>query len=246
VAAYPAGVPAATAGGDERLYERMRWVFERLPAGIDRLLDVGCNDGAGTAAFRRRSNLACGVDTNLAALQAGRRRFPDVQLAAASAAALPYPDAWFDCVVFSEVLEHLPRELETACIGEIRRVLRAGGTLIITTPHRGTFWWLDPLEMKPNLRRLAGRVRGRRESIKGHKHYQLEELSSLLSPHFTIQSVERVGQFLYPLAYWGHLLPFGVGQQPRLVDLWKRMMDYDYTRDHGRDAYNVCIIATAR
>ncbi len=189
--------------------------------------------------------MAFGVDTNLAALRSGRRRFPGVHLAAASAAALPFPDEAFDCVVFSEVLEHVPPEIESRCIKEIRRVLRAGGTLIITTPHRGTFWWLDPLEMKPHLRRLASAVRGKRGTIKGHKHYRLEELSSLLSPHFTIHMVERPGQLLYPLAYWGHLLPFGVGALPPLTRLWRRMMDYDYSQDHGHGAYNVCIVATA-
>jgi SAM-dependent methyltransferase len=244
MAAHPAS--SRTATSDERLYERMRWVYEHLPLDIDRLLDVGCHDGAGTAAFRRRSSSACGVDTNLAALQSGQHRFPAVQLVAASAASLPFADAAFDCVVFSEVLEHVPGHLEPACIAEIRRVLRVGGTLVITTPHRGTFWWLDPLEMKPNVRRLASKAHGRREPIKGHKHYRLDELTRLLSPHFTIQTVERVGQLLYPLAYWGHLLPFGVGQQPRLVALWRRMMDYDYTQHHGPDAYNVCIVATAR
>jgi hypothetical protein len=82
--------------------------------------------------------------------------------------------------------------------------------------------------------------------VKGHKHYRLHELSALLSPHFAIQAVARPGQLLYPLAYWGHLLPLGIGQRPALTKLWQRMMDYDYAREHGRDAYNVCIVATTR
>ncbi len=242
----PVARPSAISAECERLYERTRWVFEHIPAGVDRLLDVGCHDGAGTAAFHRRCATAWGVDTDLAALRSGRQRFPAVHLAAASAAALPFARESFDCVVFSEVLEHVPPEIETRCIDEIRRVLRPGGTLIITTPHRGTFWWLDPLEMKPHLRRLAASACGDRKMIKGHKHFRLEELSSLLSRHFTIQTVERPGQLLYPLAYWGYLLPLGVGQLPPLTRLWRRLMDYDYSHDHGRAAYNVCIVATAR
>jgi SAM-dependent methyltransferase len=210
------------------------------------LLDVGCHDGAGTAAFGTFANLTIGVDTDTIALQSGRGRYPSVQLASASAAALPFPSGAFDCVVFSEVLEHIPQELEAQCIAEIRRVLRSGGTLILTTPHRGTFAWLDPLEMKPHLRRFAGSLRGHPRGIKGHKHYRLEELSALLSPHFAIHTVARTGEVLYPLAYWGHLLPFGVGRLPPLARLWQHMMDYDYAREHGRDAYNVCIVATTR
>jgi ubiquinone/menaquinone biosynthesis C-methylase UbiE len=228
------------------LHERTRWVFQHLPVGIDRLLDVGSHDGAGTSAFAQRARYTIAIDTNEGALRSGQRRFPEVRFARASAGDLPFAAGAFDCVVFSEVLEHVPSHLEGTCIGEIRRVLRPNGTLILTTPHRGTFWWLDPLEAKPHLRRVAARARGRAEEIKGHKHYRLAELSRLLSPHFRIESVERPGQLLYPLAYWGHLLPFGFGQWPVLTRVWQRMMDYDYEREHGGSAYNVCIVATAR
>jgi SAM-dependent methyltransferase len=228
------------------LHERNRWVFTHLPVHIERLLDVGCHDGAGTSAFGTRAKLAVGIDTDVAAIGFGRKRFRSVRLAAASAAALPFSDGAFDCVVFSEVLEHVPSELETQCIAEIRRVLRPGGALILTTPHNGTFAWLDPLEMKPQLRRLGATIRRRVEQVKGHKHYRLDELSALLNPYFTIQKVERTGKALYPLAYWGHLLPLGLGQIPPLVRIWQRMMDYDYGREYGRSAYNICIVATAR
>jgi SAM-dependent methyltransferase len=213
---------------------------------MGRLLDVGCHDAAGMTAYATRAGLAIGVDTDLEALRSGRERVRPVRLAAASAAALPFLSEAFDCVVFSEVLEHVPQELETQCIAEIRRILCAGGTLILTTPHRGTFAWLDPLEMKPHLRRLSGALRGQGRIVKGHKHYGLDELSALLNPHFVIRKVERTGKILYPLAYWGHLLPLGLGRLPALVPIWQHMMDHDYAREYGRSAYNICIVATAR
>jgi len=50
----------------------------------------------------------------------------------ASADALPFPDASFDCVICTEVLEHCadPRGV----MQEVARVLRAGGRAFITTP----------------------------------------------------------------------------------------------------------------
>lgn len=232
------------AGGP--LHERSRWIYEHLPEGIHRLLDAGCHDGAATGAFATRAEISVGVDLNIDALRAGGLRCRGLHLAAANAAALPFSDSAFDCVVLSEVLEHLPSAAEERCVAELRRVTRPGGTLLLTTPHRGTFWWLDPLMVKTHLRRMAAAARGRRADIKGHKHYTLEEVQRLLSPHFRIRSVHRVGRLLYPLAYWGYLLPMGLGRVPALARLWQYMMDYDYSREYGDAAYNLCIVAHGR
>jgi SAM-dependent methyltransferase len=48
--------------------------------------------------------------------------------------ALPYPDASFDAVILNEVLEHL-RINPVFCLREARRVLRPGGTLLLSTPN---------------------------------------------------------------------------------------------------------------
>lgn len=50
-----------------------------------------------------------------------------------SAEILPYPDYRFSLVVMSEVLEHLPDP--DYALGEIHRVLKPGGNLILTTPN---------------------------------------------------------------------------------------------------------------
>ena len=48
--------------------------------------------------------------------------------------AFPYPDETFDVVLFCEIIEHLLSDPVHALI-EIRRVLKPGGTLILTTPN---------------------------------------------------------------------------------------------------------------
>lgn len=46
---------------------------------------------------------------------------------------LPFPDESFDYVFMVEVLEHTPTAYDTA--GEIRRVLRPGGTWLVSVPN---------------------------------------------------------------------------------------------------------------
>jgi SAM-dependent methyltransferase len=239
-------VPPNASSQDRALHERARWVFEHIPKTAKRLLDAGCHDGGYATSFAERAAHTVGIDLDVNALIAGRQRVANVDLVGASCAAIPFTDGAFDCVVFSEVLEHVPAEVESDCIHELRRVLREGGTLILTTPHRGTFWWLDPLMFKTHVRRLRGRLRGDPQAFKGHKHYAVVEIVSLLAPHFDILHIERPGWVLYPLAYWGHLLPFGIGRLPFLTAIWQGMMDIDYSREHGAAAYNLCVVARAR
>jgi len=54
---------------------------------------------------------------------------------------LPFPDNSFDSVICSEVIEHVPDKPEI--LGEMSRVLRPGGTLILGTPDYGRWlWWV--------------------------------------------------------------------------------------------------------
>jgi hypothetical protein len=121
-----------------------------------------------------------------------------------------------------------------------------GATLLFTTPHRGWFWWLDPLMAKTHVRRLGTRLVGRRTMLKGHKHYLVDEIHKLLDPHFEIQLVERRACLLHPIAYWGHLATARLGSATSLMRFWQAAMDADYSHEYGAAAYNVCVVARAR
>ena len=51
---------------------------------------------------------------------------------------LPFPDAHFSVITFSETLEHLPVERLGFILGEMERVLRSRGILIVSSPNQAS------------------------------------------------------------------------------------------------------------
>ena len=103
-------------------------------AGRD-VLDVGCNTGYGTLRFTPVARRVVGVDVSPRAIDAARRRAPGgrPEFVLTTGFDLPFPDDSFDLVTSFQVLEHVPDPI--AYLGEIKRVTRSGGTVILATPN---------------------------------------------------------------------------------------------------------------
>src|SRR2546421_4281466 len=97
-----------------KLRDRAKWVYDHVPQSAHSVLDVGCSDGSVAAWLKDKAERVVGVDVDAAAIQAGSAWYSDIVLMLGSADALPFHDNEFDCVVFSEVLEHLPQKSERA------------------------------------------------------------------------------------------------------------------------------------
>lgn len=112
--------------------ERYRFAAARLAPGT-RVLDLACGAGYGTAMLAVHGCVATGVDCDPRTVAIAREAFPSGDFQCADARQLPFADADFDAVVSFETIEHvLDGE---RFLGELRRVLRAGGRLIASTPN---------------------------------------------------------------------------------------------------------------
>lgn len=104
--------------------------FPWVPNGT--LLDVGCGDGEFLAMMRGRGWKVRGVEPDPAAVEVAHERYGlDVSVGTLEDAALPA--ASFDGISLTQVIEHVPDPI--ALLTECRRVLRAGGRLIVETPN---------------------------------------------------------------------------------------------------------------
>jgi SAM-dependent methyltransferase len=138
---------------------RYRWAAA-VAAGRD-VLDVGSGIGYGAAIMSAAGAGSCtGVDVAGDAVAQARDRFGDtaIEWVEASATALPFADGSFDLVTCFEVIEHVAEQAEV--VGELARVLRAGGTMLISSPNRGRYPPGNPFHVREltsdELRELLG------------------------------------------------------------------------------------------
>jgi SAM-dependent methyltransferase len=251
------------------LRERTWLIDSWLPEEAGRLLDAGCARGDDTAIYARKATHAAGIEIDPREVLAGQERYPELELKQAICEDIPFPDGAFDSIVCADVLEHVQDEVKS--LNELRRVLAPGGLLILTTPHRGWFDLLDPvnypLRFAPLIWRLSPRLYnvleartqdlgsegqpGPNRSVE-HRHYRLEDLERLLRQagwnlDGAVVRVYRSGGLLYALwqnaAYFSALVLRPFPKVQRLVlNAGSKVGHLDYRISWGSTSFNIAIM----
>jgi ubiquinone/menaquinone biosynthesis C-methylase UbiE len=108
----------------------------------DIILDIGCGSGVQLRALEvAKPNLLVGTDVNRKALvYAKNKNIPQSEFVLADAQNLPFRSETVNRIICAEIIEHLnePEQM----IAETRRVLKNGGSMVITTPNEHSIWGL--------------------------------------------------------------------------------------------------------
>ncbi|MFE9659528.1 methyltransferase domain-containing protein [Streptomyces sp. NPDC005955] len=158
-------VPVAS--GDARSVRQARMLAAALGPAADRpavVLDVGCGDGSAARAAGPllAGHRVIGVDWSHHALRRARHHLTDVVRGELADGRLPLRSGCADAVLFSEVIEHLVDP--DAALDELRRVLRPGGHLMLSTPNLAAWYnrglllaGVQPVFSEVSLRGIHGR-----------------------------------------------------------------------------------------
>lgn len=161
------------------------------------VLDAGCGTGSYSAALVATVGSVTAIDLNAGMLAVARGKLGEalvrgrVRLARGALERLPCPDGAFDGAIVNQVLHHLDDTpelgypLHRRALGELARVLRPGGVLLVNTCSHAQLrhgWWYYRL-----IREAVERVRRR--------HLPIEALETMLGE----SGCERGGRFV-PLA----------------------------------------------
>jgi SAM-dependent methyltransferase len=128
--------PAEMGGGLIEAEHRGRYWWATPWVTGREVLDAGCGVGYGTRLLAEHDPARLvGVDISAEALS--HAPADSAELVEADLRDLPFPADSFDVVVCFEVIEHV--EGHDRVLDELRRVLRPGGTLLISSPNRDVY-----------------------------------------------------------------------------------------------------------
>jgi ubiquinone/menaquinone biosynthesis C-methylase UbiE len=112
----------------------------------ERVLDIGCGNARDITRIAERGGEVVGVDNSPGMVEAARQELErmglsGITLQVGDATSLDFADASFDKVLCSEVIEHIPDAAQA--LREMRRVLRPGGSLVLSTPNKGSWYGFE-------------------------------------------------------------------------------------------------------
>ncbi|MGH3203005.1 MAG: class I SAM-dependent methyltransferase [Streptosporangiaceae bacterium] len=157
------GVPLSSGPDRARRQARMLAAILRQTPGPAVILDLGCGDGAALAqaVTQNPHHRFVGLDWSADALhQAKTKGLTTIR--GSMQTRLPVTDGAADVVIMSELIEHLIDP--DGALEEVRRVLRPGGALLLSTPNLAAWYnrgllaaGIQPVFSEVSLRGVFGR-----------------------------------------------------------------------------------------
>jgi len=174
--------------------------LEHLPPDPGYILDCGCGDGDLSRDLCLKGQCVFAMDISKAMLIQGKARLGDnekIEWIACPGETMPFPSGIFDVVCFRGSLHHMANE--RAALEEANRVLKTGGTLLLSEPNDDSI-----------LLRLPRSIVNRRMARFGNDHKAFRSkpwLKIIEAAGFQINDTKYFSFLSQPLCGMSDLLP---------------------------------------
>jgi len=132
---YASEITSEQHKADGPIHQRLlKAYYEAIPYVKGDLLEVGCGEGRGVELLAPLAKSYTAVDKIVEIAETIRQKFPETKFLNMNVPPFEgVADASFDTVVSFQVIEHIDQD--QSFLREIYRVLRPGGTAVISTPN---------------------------------------------------------------------------------------------------------------
>lgn len=166
---------------------------EFFPA--QRVLDIGCGNGAAVGFFSKLGYEAHGVDLSEFAIELGQEHLKREnlrgELKVADARSLPYPDNYFDVVTSFGVFDHMEPDHALRAAHEVYRVLKNPGLFFVTLIDTRTSKYGQGKQVAKNAFVLEGDWY---EAGAVQYYYDKQDIENLLHDKFKIKDARLTMQ----------------------------------------------------
>lgn len=109
-------------------------VYPYIPQNITKTLDVGCAAGVFSEALKKERGVeAWGIEMVDKCIDEARSRLDNVLHGTFEDVYTQLPKAYFDCVFFNDVLEHMPYPED--CLAKVKENIKSGGYVLASIPN---------------------------------------------------------------------------------------------------------------
>lgn len=142
------------------------------------ILDIGCGSGDFLDYYTKNARYI-GIDISPENIAEAQKKHPNAQFLVGDATQLSLEDHSIDAIVCIETIEHLTIDEIRTLLKEMKRLLKSGGRVVVTTPNLFYIWGVIPWSFFPVRRRLSIA-----KFLKGLKHGYVDENYNLPVHHY--------------------------------------------------------------
>jgi 2-polyprenyl-3-methyl-5-hydroxy-6-metoxy-1,4-benzoquinol methylase len=136
-----------------------RYVFTKDYIQSKVVLDIACGEGYGAYYMAGHAEKVIGIDVSQEAIDHAGATYQkeNLQFLQSNAAAVAISESGFaDVVVSFETIEHIPEEQQHLFLQEIKRLLKPGGVLIMSTPDKAFYSDVPGYQNQYHLKEFYG------------------------------------------------------------------------------------------